>query len=582
MAHVTVKNVGSSAVQAGPSESTIPAPKLSLIRSGAYLLRQGMAGDSVKTLQSQLAERGFLKPGEVDGVFGGKTLAAVKAYQAKNGLEVDGLVGQQTLGALESKSWSAPAGPAPAVAQNTGFERTRRATGEVPVSQPPALGAPASLDAAAVQAAVRTAALQGSSAVSRPSLPAVQTPAAQAPAAQAPVAPSASGLDALPPQRRAELQLVLSGQAGSSSKAALSALLSSPAFGALDGAAQAQVLGGVQVGALRSSLAGISKLIESPLFGKASAADRGKLLDLANAGATDAALALGDTLFSKDSQGTRLLDSAQRLATGPVHPDLARERGAILTNVLAEAADANRILQQEKNTCSASSAAQILARSNPAELVRLVAGLATPEGKVPMASGAMLERAAGTERPDGGQRTPSQRLLQAAFMEYGNGEARYDNAHDVSVSGGQQHMGLYHEEMARLMSAVTGRPMTPQSVYQAGMLGHFGAVGRVTANVLDAVTPFHFHKTGSDIFKQLEKKAPGDTMVAMNWGGSGHVVVVDRIANGRVFFRNPQGNQVPAGQDYPPNVPPPRRSEGGVEQSMSAADFRQRLMASIN
>lgn len=581
---MTVKNV-SSAVQAGPSsESTIPAPKLSLIRSGAYLLRQGMAGDPVKTLQSQLAERGFLKPGEVDGVFGSKTLAAVKAYQAKNGLAVDGLVGQQTLGALESKSWSAPAGPAPAPAEGTGFERPRRATGEVPVQQQAAVPRPASPDAAAVQAAVRSAAMQVQPAPVRP--PAARTPAAQTPAAQTPAAQAQPAqmpaLDALPPQRRAELQVVLSGQAGASSKAALTSLLSSPAFGALDGAAQAQVLGGVQVGSLRSSLAGISKLIESPLFGKASAADRGKLLDVANAGAADGLLSLGDRLFSKDSKGTRLLDSAQRLATGPVHPDLARERGAILTNALAEAADADRILQQEKNTCAASSAAQILARSNPAELVRLVAGLATPEGKVAMASGATLERAAGTERPDGGKRTPSQRLLQAAFMEFGNGEARYDNAHDVSVAGGQQHYGLYHEEMARLMSAVTGKPMTPQSVYQAGLLGHFGAVGRVAAAVLDAVTPFHFRKTGNDLFRQLEKKPPGDTMVAMNWGTGGHVVVVDRIAGGRVFFRNPQGNQVPPGQDYPPNFPPPRRSEGGVEQSMSDADFRQRLMASIN
>lgn len=36
----------------------------------------------------------------MDGIFGPETEAAVKAYQTKNGLKDDGLVGPKTLGAL--------------------------------------------------------------------------------------------------------------------------------------------------------------------------------------------------------------------------------------------------------------------------------------------------------------------------------------------------------------------------------------------------------------------------------------------------------------------------------------------------
>ena len=38
--------------------------------------------------------------GEADGIFGSKTLAAVRKFQQENILEVDGIVGEKTWGAL--------------------------------------------------------------------------------------------------------------------------------------------------------------------------------------------------------------------------------------------------------------------------------------------------------------------------------------------------------------------------------------------------------------------------------------------------------------------------------------------------
>lgn len=58
-------------------------------------LRNGSRGTQVKVLQFILDEIGY-DPGSADGIFGKKTLAAVKAFQKAKGLSVDGIVGKYT------------------------------------------------------------------------------------------------------------------------------------------------------------------------------------------------------------------------------------------------------------------------------------------------------------------------------------------------------------------------------------------------------------------------------------------------------------------------------------------------------
>ncbi|HAA33039.1 MAG TPA: hypothetical protein DCE56_41620 [Cyanobacteria bacterium UBA8553] len=67
--------------------------------SPLQLLKEGSSGPVVKQLQQRLQEKGF-NPGSIDGVFGLGTKAAVRAFQKANGLEPDGMVGQQTWKAL--------------------------------------------------------------------------------------------------------------------------------------------------------------------------------------------------------------------------------------------------------------------------------------------------------------------------------------------------------------------------------------------------------------------------------------------------------------------------------------------------
>lgn len=76
----------------------------------AAILRQGEKGGEVKEVQRRLKEWGYYK-GAVDGIFGPSTKNAVIAFQKKNGLKADGIVGKATYQALGmSASYNAVSG----------------------------------------------------------------------------------------------------------------------------------------------------------------------------------------------------------------------------------------------------------------------------------------------------------------------------------------------------------------------------------------------------------------------------------------------------------------------------------------
>ena len=63
------------------------------------VLRKGSTGAAVRELQTLLAKYKY-PVGTVDGTFGSKTQAAVKAFQQLNGLKVDGAAGPETMAVL--------------------------------------------------------------------------------------------------------------------------------------------------------------------------------------------------------------------------------------------------------------------------------------------------------------------------------------------------------------------------------------------------------------------------------------------------------------------------------------------------
>lgn len=72
---------------------------LTLDEAEAAVVKQGDSGSTVKQIQTKLKSWGYYT-GTVDGIFGSKTLAAVKYFQRVNGLYADGIVGAKTAAAM--------------------------------------------------------------------------------------------------------------------------------------------------------------------------------------------------------------------------------------------------------------------------------------------------------------------------------------------------------------------------------------------------------------------------------------------------------------------------------------------------
>ena len=65
----------------------------------AVTYKQGSTGSVVSQIQQKLLNWGYYS-GAVDGIYGSKTVAAVKYFQRSNGLTADGKCGSRTLAAL--------------------------------------------------------------------------------------------------------------------------------------------------------------------------------------------------------------------------------------------------------------------------------------------------------------------------------------------------------------------------------------------------------------------------------------------------------------------------------------------------
>lgn len=69
------------------------------VNSSYALSKYGSRGDEVITIQTKLKRWGYYN-GNIDGIYGSQTLAAVRWFQSANGLTVDGIAGPKTLAAM--------------------------------------------------------------------------------------------------------------------------------------------------------------------------------------------------------------------------------------------------------------------------------------------------------------------------------------------------------------------------------------------------------------------------------------------------------------------------------------------------
>jgi peptidoglycan hydrolase-like protein with peptidoglycan-binding domain len=106
----------SQTTPAGPSQASQTAPAkqsgaatgnrapdtaLDEIRTGGAYLKRGSYGEDVRALQKALNAAGIQPPLEEDGAYGPAVDAAVRKFQAEHGCQVDGIVGPETMGALD-------------------------------------------------------------------------------------------------------------------------------------------------------------------------------------------------------------------------------------------------------------------------------------------------------------------------------------------------------------------------------------------------------------------------------------------------------------------------------------------------
>lgn len=97
---ITIDNKKMLAPIPSQTQTQVVAPTIPSVQAGTGLIKYGMKGDSVKHIQTLLLKRGYKNIGTPDGVFGKLTLDAVKQFQSTNKLNVDGIVGKDTLSSL--------------------------------------------------------------------------------------------------------------------------------------------------------------------------------------------------------------------------------------------------------------------------------------------------------------------------------------------------------------------------------------------------------------------------------------------------------------------------------------------------
>ncbi len=81
-------------------------PRIVAASNNSPTMRSGERGDPVKVIQQALVDLGYAMPrsttpGGLDGIFGQETAARVRTFQADNNLGADGIVGRNTVTALD-------------------------------------------------------------------------------------------------------------------------------------------------------------------------------------------------------------------------------------------------------------------------------------------------------------------------------------------------------------------------------------------------------------------------------------------------------------------------------------------------
>lgn len=329
--------------------------------------------------------------------------------------------------------------------------------------------------------------------------------------------------------------------------------------------------------------ASLAKIFTSPTWLSSTPVQKGQLLNVASTASPKgleslATLAQTQKLTAADSKGGTLLSNLSTMATQKLGPDLENlpagngvpSRQSLLDGVLQETADPGSIRQSTFDTCTATTAQYELARRQPAEYARLMAGLTGPDQKAQMAGGKTIKLDdEGLVRPNGSdKRSDSSRLFQTAAMEFANGAENYNPDKDKSFKVGRDGSdlgkgrgGLSENEEVELNKQLFNEP----KFNWYPMKGNENRFVDALKNNNNGKPIVLNMDVGKDIGVQK----------------TGHAVSFVKVENGRVFFRNPDANA--SGKSNVPGARVENAAEG--IDSMSIDDFKKRcnnIAASID
>ncbi len=299
-------------------------------------------------------------------------------------------------------------------------------------------------------------------------------------------------------------------------------------------------------------------------------------------------------LLNKASDGTTTLDALNRVATGKIDPRIGdasgtpANRAQVTDDLLKELANPGQnINQNNRGTCTVTSMTYKLADQNPAEYARLSADLST-NGIAKLQNGDTIEPPADGFLHDNSGRSVGERMLQSSLMNYAN-QGQYTNWHPgADGKRGTPDDGYPSADKKNPnQRAIDGVPPN----------GGSGMVEDKQVKVMNALYgknyeyykgSFNFKDDAKDMQNKTEEqlkagKTPVYTIV--QWGGGTHAVEVTKIENGRVYWRNPWGGNIPGvdngvgpTDDLTKPIPartPPRRIDDGPNgiESMSIEDY---------
>jgi hypothetical protein len=386
------------------------------------------------------------------------------------------------------------------------------------------------------------------------------------PPAPVPVPKPADPMAALGPEQKTKLQNAIDGKSGPAAQTFAQAAVAQASTLPPEQAAQLLKVASLNPGGPES--VALAKVFASPTWLSSTPAQKGQILDVASTASPKGLESLADLaqqgkLNSPDANGGTLLSNLSKLAThtqaaelrGPNEPSTSRQN--ILDDVLRDTANPQSIHQGPADTCSVTSSQYELARRNPGEYARIMAGLTGPDAKVQMAGGGTLDlHIESIDRQPNDTRSGSERLFQSAAIEFGNGASN-----------------RYNPETDETRAVVNGQPTGPA---RTGLTENEARdVNRALFNRQNAQV-FDMHSPGDPrladrVVAHLET-ADRSKPITLNFtqpGGRGHAVAFDHIENGRVFFRNPtkpeNGRSNLANAQVHPN---------GLE-SMSIQDFKR-------